>query len=391
MSKVGTVHVVMAMDTEGPIDDPHKPEILSSWERVDGLIDRLFSEEFRFAVTDSYECPAVFSWFVLTLTAFKTNPFKRAMGYHAVFDHYVQKYGSAMSRFGDGIYWHYHHPAPSGVGNEWSSDWTHGHEYDAILARYVIERKFFPSCFRAGGRIENNDTSAWLEEIIPFDYSSCSGTVNWDNIESDGKRLHEVCDWSRASISWRPYHPSAEDYQKPGSQLRWIFRCPDLDSNVHRLSEADIEQAFIEAHGGKDVVLAFFEHDRRMVTVDKLSKAIQLIATIATRHNPVPWRFSNAVEAALGATGALTMPAPRFAVSRGFDGGLAIACEDRMHGHAPFVAGRRDRSSEVRRIAPLTVGKQKWRIDVTGFDRIGIAANSPSGSAGVQVVNLDNL
>ena len=223
----GKVYVVCAIDTEGPIDDKRKPEILNTWERVDSLIKGITAKEFRSAYVDSSKGSLVYSWFILHLTGFKTNPFNRPMEYNAVYDHYLDEFKETFEGNNDGIYWHYHQPAPSGVGNEWCRDWTHCTEYNNVLSHWILDRGFFPSCFRAGGRIEDDDLSNWLEQWIPFDYTNNSGNVNWDKKESDGKKLKEVCDWTRAPQDWSPYHPSKDDYQSPGGQKRYLFRCPD--------------------------------------------------------------------------------------------------------------------------------------------------------------------
>ena len=222
----------------------------------------------------------MFSWFILTLTGFKSNPFKRPMKYHHVFDFYKNNFGNIFKKNKDGVYWHYHQPALSGVGNEWSKDWTVSQEYFNILSRMVSERSYFPSCFRAGGRIEDNDLSNWLEEWIPFDFSNCSGKVNWQNKESDGKKLIDIVDWSKASQEWSGYNPSSKDYQKKGSQKRYVFRCPDLNSNVHKIDDYEIKKAFLHASKGKDACFSFFEHDRRMITADNIHNVLKRIKKI---------------------------------------------------------------------------------------------------------------
>lgn len=383
------VYVVIAIDTEGPIDDPRKPDILSNWDRVNGLVERLFSDAYRDDVLDSAGRGAVLSWFILTLTGFRTNPFNRAMGYHAVYDHYLSHFGEAMASRGDEVYWHYHHPAPSGIGNEWSKDWLHCQEYDQILARLALERNFFPSCFRAGGRIENDDTSWWLEEIIPFDYSACTGSVDWDNKESDGQRLRDVCDWSRSPTEWTAYHPSADDYQAPGGMQRWIFRCPDLDSRVHSLAEDDIAEAFERARAGNNAILSFFEHDRRDITYAKLADANRRIAEIAKRYPDTPWYFANARDAAIAATNAPRTAAPQFQIKAHGPDRLLVACSTPLFGRSPFVAFADEKGDKIRRVAPLITGHRKWLVDIPADARYGvIAANSPAGEAGITRIDI---
>lgn len=376
--------VVVCIDTEGPIDDPRKPEILNSWERVFGLADRLFARAFRAAHPDSDGRPAVFSWFVLTLSGFTANPFRRPMGHHQVLDPYLERYGEAMAAFGDGIYWHYHHPSASGAANEWSADWTHCREYDAILAHLVMERDRFPCCYRAGGRIENDDASWWLEEIIPFDYSNCSGNIDWDNPESDGRRLGDVCDWRRAPDDWSFYHPSEEDYQAPGGQRRLMFRCPDLHSGVHRLDDDDIRRAFARAGAGRSTVLSFFEHDRREVTAERLAGVFGRVASIATEFPDVSWRYTNARDAAVRSAGIAEESAPEFRFTPCEGGRLMISADGAIFGRQPFVAGRSS-GSPPHRLAVLTVGRRRWVTEPLprGCTQVTAAANSPSGRAGI--------
>lgn len=384
------LYVVTAIDTEGPIDDPRKPDILNSWERVDALVSKLFGKGFRNAVMDSDGKGIIISWFILTLTGFKTNPFNRPMGYHQVFDHYTQKYGEAMKAHGDGIYWHYHQPAISGIGNEWCNDWIHTNEYDNILARLLLERQFFPACFRAGGRIENNDTSWWLEDTIPFDYSCCSGNINWDNIESDGHRLKEVCDWSAAPADWSWYHPSSDSYQLNGSQRRYIFRCPDLASPTHTLRDDDIRRAFERADGGNHTVLAFFEHDRRDNVLDKFMDVYHRIDTISSEYPDVTWRYTNAQDAAVSVCGLEGEDVPSFSIERYHDHRILITARSPIWGKVPFVAISDGDGSICRRAGLTTVGKYKWLTDPVPAEisRIGVASSSLSGKIGCTVVDL---
>jgi hypothetical protein len=384
------LYVVTAMDTEGPIDNPAKRDIMHTWERVDTLIDRLFADDFRRAWPDATGGGVVFSWYILHLTGFATNPFNRPMGYHLVHDHYVARWGEAMRRLGDELYWHYHQPPPSGVGNEWSRDWTHCTEYHNVLARMVLERGFFPVSFRAGGRIEDDDTSAWIDQYFPFDYSSCSGDVDWDRIESDGKRLIDVCDWTQAPDDWSVYHPSSEDYQRAGDQRRWMFRCPDLDSPAHTLTDKDIEKAFARAAGGAPTALAFFEHDRREIVYDKLSDVFTRIAAMGRRFPQVRWRYANAADAARAVTGVADVPAPRFTMTLRPGRRAFITSETRLHGPVPFVCAGTADGREVREVAVHTIGRWKWLTDPlpSGLTRLGVAASSPSGRAGAQAFDI---
>ena len=113
---MGTVKVVFCMDTEGPCDDPSNDELLSSWADVDRAMDKLFSDSFRKKHRDSAGRNFKIGWFFLTWSGFKTNPRGRDFGYHKVRDHYRERWGNLIDKFGDEECWHYPHPPKSGIG-----------------------------------------------------------------------------------------------------------------------------------------------------------------------------------------------------------------------------------------------------------------------------------
>lgn len=388
--KKNTLYVVTAIDTEGLIDDPAKPDILNSWAKVDGLADRLFSEDFRFKVKDKEGNGIIMSWFILTLSGFLTNPFNRPMGYHKIYDHYINRYGKDMAQHGDGVYWHYHQPAKSGKANEWSADWIFTNEYDNILARLLIERKFFPSCFRAGGRIENDDTSGWLEEIIPFDYSCCSGNINWDNIESDGRALREVCDWSSAPADWSWYHPDKDNYQLAGDQKRYMFRCPDLASPVHTMTDKEIIMAFERTSAGQDTIISFFEHDRRNNAVDKLLDIYNRIEVIGDSYPNVIWRYANAQEAAVSVTGLPKLEQLSFDIDKRENNQILVSANQSILSRMPFVAVASADNSACYRSGLVVIGKNKWLTNPLPDDisQVGVAAVGISGEQGLNIYSV---
>ncbi len=382
----GSVSIVCAIDTEGPIVDSRKPEILDTWERVDSLIRRMTHKEFRMKFPDFSGQGLKYSWFILHLTGFKTNPFKRPMGYNQVFDHYLETHGKTIADNQDGLYWHYHQPSPSGIGNEWCRDWTHCTEYHQVLSHLVLDRGFFPTCFRAGGRIEDDDLSHWIEQWIPFDFSNNSGKVNWDKRESDGKKLSDICDWRRAPQDWFPYHPSKEDYQVPGTQKRSLFRCPDLNSPVHVLTDDEIEKAFGQAKQGRNVVLAFFEHDRRDNVLVSLEDVCRRIKKIAVQFSDVPWFYRNAQEAAQQALGLYKEDEIRFAVECRDEDRIFITAEGALFGNSPYVCLKSE--NQYQEIPLHTIGVGKWlsgHLDLRSVEKIGIAANSVNGNSFVKV------
>jgi hypothetical protein len=391
--KIGKVFVVCAIDTEGPIKDKKKPEIINSWFKLKKLIEIILSKKFRNQYKDSQGNGLVFSWFLLTLTGFKTNPFKRPMKYHQNYDFYNNNFKKIFKKFDDEIYWHYHQPAPSRIGNEWCRDWTGSQEYFNILARMVMERSYFPSCFRAGGRIEDNDLSNWLEQWIPFDFSNSSTKEgNLERVESAGQKLKNLIDWSKSTQSWVSYNPSRENYQKNGSQKRFVFRCLDVKSDFVKLSDQEIRKAFSEAYNGKNSVLSFFEHDRRFNAIKNIEDVMQRIKIISNEFKKVKWYYSNARKASVLSNNILDFPRPKFKIKTGENNRLIITSNNNIFGNTPFLCGYNNQKFFFE--IPLNVlGYNKW---ITGpnflidkkIKKIAIAANSPSGNIGINYFKI---
>jgi SAM-dependent methyltransferase len=282
---------VFCVDTEGPCADPDNPELLGTWDLVDLAIDEIFDPAFRARYPDPTGGTLRVGWFFLTWTGFTTNPRDRAYGYHAVRDHYLARWGERFRQTGDEHCWHYHHPPASGVGNEWGLDWLLGNEHDAILSRQLLDRNWFPVCFRAGGTIMDPVSSRWVDRWFPFDYS------NRAPVEVPG-----LVDWSGGVAEWGLYHPDPEDFTRPGSGRRRMARCLDLATTVYRLSEDDVEEAFARAADGEPAILACFDHDYREIA-DRVDAFRRLVSDAASRHAGVPWRYAGPIEAAWAALG----------------------------------------------------------------------------------------
>ena len=263
MSKL---YVVFCMDTEGPCDDPGNDELLKDWKKVDSAMDKLFSKEFRYKYKDSLGRNFKIGWFLLTWTGFKTNPRNRDFGYHKVRDHYKNRWGKELVSYGDEECWHYHHPPKSGIGNEWSNDWSSSSEYKNIISRQIIERSWFPVCFRAGGTIMDANLSKWVDKWFPFDYSNRAPL-----------KFPEM-DWSDGIKSWQPYIPDPVNFKEKGTGKRHMARTMDLLTTASILSDEDILQAYTEASKNGKAILSVFDHDYRDIeerVLEFLSKVME--------------------------------------------------------------------------------------------------------------------
>ncbi|MDD5145719.1 MAG: hypothetical protein PHF44_02665 [Candidatus Pacebacteria bacterium] len=390
--KRGTVFVVFAMDTEGPVTDKKNKNLLGSWGKVDFAMGKLFDRKFRNQYKDSFGGAFKISWFFLNWTGFKTNPVKRDFGYHKIQDHYIKKWGDKIRQYGDGIYWHYHHPSKNGVGNEWNIDWFSNNEYFNILNRMVIDRKYFPSVFRAGGTIENNDSSLWLEQWIPFDYSSrASKNINWQKKEADGRLLKEVCDWTEAPRKWGFYNPSSKNYQKEGCLKRKIFRCLDFNSSVHSIQDSEIGEAFLEAEKGKDVVLAFFDHDFRDIAKNIAFLFFPKLKKIASMHPKIKFKYENAKNAATSIINENKKEKINFKVKI-LNLKLIISSNSEIFGSQPYLAIKFGENN-YKHYSLDVIGKNIWQHALEYPKKkiiFGIAANNNLGENKVLLYKYEN-
>jgi SAM-dependent methyltransferase len=369
------VTVSVCMDTEGPCADPGNPELLGTWEQVDEAMDKLFEPAFRDRYPDPGGGRLAIGWFFLAWSGFTTNPRSRAFGYHAVRDHYVERWGNAIEAFGDEHCWHYHHPPASGIGNEWGLDWETSDEYARILSRQLLERRWFPACYRAGGTIMDSRSSRFVDSWFPLDFTNRAPLT-----------LPGLVDWSGGVAEWGLYHPSPEDFRMPGAGRRRMARCLDLLTGVHVLGEEDVVSAFERARRGLPALLSVFEHDYRDIE-GRLDGFRELLASVAARYPDVDWRYAAPRAAVLRY---LDVPPPRpllLEASPTADG-LAIWTSEPVFQSVPWLAARTP-DGEVRHVEEglVRVDPCRWRWTASGleWDELAVGASTDLGETAVAI------
>jgi len=371
------VHVVLCMDTEGPCDDPANAELLPDWEAVDAAMDKLFHPGFRAQMPDSDGGLLRVGWFFLTWTGFTTNPRKRDFGYHRVRDHYLARWGTQLDGYGDEQCWHYHHPPASGIGNAWGLDWTVSEEYAAILSRQILERSWFPACFRAGGTILTPASSRWVDAWFPVDYSNRAPLA-----------LPGLVDWSSGVAEWTVYHPHPEDFRCPGPGRRRLARCLDLATDVYAIKRSDVVAAFERARSGEPAVLAVFDHDYRDIAA-RVDGFRELVADVAAEYSDVPWRYAaptEAVRCALGAH-ADTLELEVAAVGRGVE----IRSSAPLFQSLPWLAvqdGDDSVQHVVDDIVRVDATRWRWRPSSLRGKQAAVAGSTDLGATAVALVPL---
>ena len=353
---------------------------LKSWSEIDQAVKKVISKEFRMKCKDSTEQPYRFNWFIYDHYGFSNNPRFHAEGIHTIWDHYHKLFLNENT-FGDGIYWHYHHVPPSRDATEWHMNWNTNGIHEEILSRRIIERSWFPSIFRAGGHIERNELSYWLDLFIPFDFS-CRTPKNM--VKKRGRGSEN--DWRGAPMTWGFYHPHFYDYRKPGIMSRAIFRCLDLRTWITALTYEDVKEAFEQANLGYNTVLAFYNHDYRDMEQDILF-AMEIIKECKRAFPDVQWRHSNCLEAARYMMGYSEKEDKAPIFNYNIEGELlTIASDQDLFGPEPFLAIQEN--NYFFRDSTTCETPRKWCYRFRRFDEVkafGIAGNSPGGKTGLVI------
>lgn len=282
------IAIVLTLDTEGP--SAGKDGLAPDWPSVEKLITAL-DTTIRQKLIDSHGNPAVYSWFLLDwvgITPKNSEALRRntQLGHHTVFDWYRERilHDEHIQKTGDRFYWHYHHPFSDGSWG-WNTDWGSNRMYEDVINRKVAERGFYPTVYAAGGYVMTNESSQWLDRWVPFDFSS-NAPVKTDSY-----------DWSRAPLSWLPYHPSADDYQRPGDMKRYLTLRKPTAGHYSALSEDDVHIAFKEAQSGKRPILSVISHDYMESCADEFTALYKTLESLSRTYPEVTWRNRTALDA----------------------------------------------------------------------------------------------
>lgn len=432
-----TVHVVHCVDTEGPLHEPLEAtfgrlrdlfgiemeptrdnlrgiqrgaidlggrerevaEVFAenflnyndTWDKVDAMLSAIMVPEYRERMLDSFGGGWVYNWHCVDHVGYDVNLRRRDIGFHNVFDHYRRRIGETRS-FRDGMHFHFH---PKPLSRQAHHNATHWFAHDDTLfqsmARRLIDRLWFPCVNRAGFHVTRPDSHWFLEQYVPFDFSSQARDDAFRGQPDlmDGR----FGDWRRAPRTWRPYHPSHDDHQVEGGCRRWIARCLNIGTRHSFLRPDDVDQAFAEAEVGVPVVLAITNHDFREMRPDIENVRGMLVAASARRPK-VRFRFCEAREAMRGALGLEPGETP-FRLDVTLVGGrVDIRAAGRAFGPQPFLAIRTVEGRYFHDDMIIHEPFRSWSyvldeqsLPLRAVDRIGVGACGVAGE--VSVVVLD--
>ncbi|MCF8067744.1 MAG: hypothetical protein K9L30_04070 [Desulfobacterales bacterium] len=267
-----------------------------SWDKIDNMLSTLLSSDFRNKLLDSYGGGWIFNWHCIDHVDYDVNPRSKSLGYHAIHDRYVDFLDKYHSSEIDPIYWHFHPMSTYREAHRCATSYVNSTHLHQSLCRRIIERKFFPSSFRAGFHTERPDSHWFLEQWIPFDCSNLS-FENLEEFETQNDfKNGRFFDWRRAPSDWSVYHPDYYDYQIPGQCNRSIGRFLQINTRMANITQEESDKAFKNANEGMGIILGVTNHDYRnmMSEVDLARKYIQ---NSSQKYPQVKFKFCNVNDA----------------------------------------------------------------------------------------------
>lgn len=365
-------------------------ELLSyndSWDKVDAMLTDMLSPEYRQRYADPLGGGWVYSWFLMDHVGYEVNPRRRDIGYHNIFDHYRSLLRETGAQ--DDVQWHFHPMSTYREAHIVATSYLRSPHLLESLARRIIDRSWFPNCFRPGFHTERPDAHWFLEQWIPFDFANQA--LPGDNrleqqADVAGGRLG---DWRRAPSDWSPYHPAHDDHQVPGDCRRTIFRCLNVGTRFRLLDETEVRRAFARADRGLPTILAFTNHDFRDMRRD-VAQVYAQVSEVSRDFPEVSWQHSRAQDAARAVLGLGGSSPIRLDVSlkrRGESLELDVQSNADSFGPQPFLAVKTSDKRYLTDNFDLQQPKRRWTYVFDGdtilpdsVEAVGVASNGVDGS-----------
>ena len=372
-----------------------------SWDKIDTMLAKLMSENFRRKMTDSFGGGWVFSWHCMDHVGFEENPRRRDLGYHKIFDHYrdvLKKHPDT----GDDIQWHYHPVSLNRQAHRSATSYFQNTEFFHILCRKVIEREWFPSVFRAGFHVERPDSHFFLEQWIPFDLSNLSAGKDRAEGRTIDLKNGRGGDWRLAPNDWSVYHPSHDNYQLPGNCRRWIGRVQNVMARYASIDQAEMDKAFARADSGKPTLVGVTGHDFRDLAVE-VDYVRDLIKKAAGRYPKVEFQFSTGLEAfrnviwpgGMGAE-ALDLDVSFYPAVKGDAAFIDVKTKaGTVFGPQPFLAVKTRDGRFIHDNFDFSLEPDRWSyafyentLPVEDVEAVGVAANDQFGNVCIKRITF---
>ena len=362
------------------------------------MLNDCLSETFRNKFKDSQGNGWIYNWHCVDHIDYEVNPRRRDIGFHNIFDEYKRILKNNNS-YQDGFQFHYHpHPLIKHAhlcATRWLGPTD---KLFQVLSRRIIDRNWFPAVNRPGFQVNRPDSHWFLEQFIPFDYA----TLSMEPTEEDNQQFDFSAgrsgDWRRAPITWQPYHPHHDDYQKEGNCRRLITRCLNIGTRAYLMDEKEVRRAFDECRSGKNVILSFANHDFRDLRVD-VREAHRLLTKVSKEFDDVDFIYSNVVDAMRNAMNLQKREKCELTlnIKKNSDGAstLSIKSSNDTFGPQPFFAFKTKTNQYFHDNLDFQVPFREWTytfdeetMPLNAIETIGVATNNSYGITSVSNLNV---
>lgn len=369
--------------------DPSLLTYNETWDHIDRMLARILAKDYRNQIPDSFGGGWVYNWFCLDHVGFEVNPRGKDLGYHNVYDRYMEFLDKYDSHEIDEMDWHFHPLSTYREAHRCATSYENSPHLHPVLCRKIIERNFFPSVFRAGFHVERPDCHWFLEQWIPFDGTNLA-VDNLEELEMQNDlRNGRFGDWRRAPSDWSVYHPDFYDYQIPGQCRRSIARFLNINTRFANITQEETDKAFRNAQNGMDVILGLASHDYRELSTE-VDMAREMIQKSSEKYPDVKFKFCRAKNAFNQVVNAGDYAPLELDVSLYRDAGalkLKILTESgEVFGPQPYLAIKTKSGRFIHDNLDFGLDQRSWHyvfdadsILDTDVDVVGVAANNKYG------------
>jgi len=270
---------------------PELLDYIDNYGKLERMLEKIGSEEFRNKLPDSYGGGWVYNWHCVDHIGYDINPRKKDIGYHNIFDYYKEFIRETDAP--DKIHWHFHPTHHRKISHLNVNTYLRDNKIFEIIARRIIERDWFPSVNRAGYHTERPDSHWFLEQWMPFDLSNQAFRGEDEQLDLSGGRFG---DWRRAPDDWSIYQPDHDDYQIPGNCRRYIGRCLNVGTRMRCINEKEVRKAFHYAKNNGAAIMGFTNHDSRDMAPD-VNLVRDLIKSVKPDFPDVKFKYCDVREA----------------------------------------------------------------------------------------------
>lgn len=380
----------------------HRQKHNETWDQVDEMLARVMAPDFRMSRPDSYGQGWVYNWFCIDLVGFVDNPRRRDLGYHNIFDHY-REILSREPGTRDTLQFHFHPVSTYREAHRCATSFVNSPELYQVLCRRIIEKKWFPSAFRAGFQAERPDSHWFLEQWIPYDLSNMAMDDNSELDLMSDFRNGRSGNWRLAPTDWSVYHPHHDNYQLHGNCRRWIGRALNVLNRMASIDEREVEKAFKQANSGRPALIGIASHDYRDLGPE-VEFIRDIVHKVGDRYPEVRFKYCDAVEAFRIATGAseneqepleLTLTLNRNP-TEDFPNLEINTVSGSVFGPQPFLAIETMSRRYIHDNLDFSTKPGQWfyafhgdTLPFSDVRRIGVAANDPYGNTSVKVIDVN--